>query len=389
MPDGVEGMVPERNGASTDPVLTHGAHAAGATTEQSAGRSSGGVWIPPVAPGHARPDGSPARELTTAERIERARTELIAQGLTGSPARSAGSRRLVTVTAVIVLALVALLVGSIAVLSRLSTHLTTTTVGGVPTTNPTDTSTTTTIPSIPSGVPTLGAFQTASQDLGVLETVGTGGQADDVLRTTSHSWITAPAPQFRPVVVYLWSGSNSDGSALQNLVLASSLEAIGGTFTGLGTATTSTHLATIDLRHATYVGPVVLESAEVYGPTGAADQRPSAEAERQFATYDKAPYTLEPGSYPFLDVGGHFVVVGAGFPAALAQGVTLRQLDAELAAPTSPIARAILGDANLVTATICKSLHQLNQPLPLVCTTPLMEQLVTVLPGKAPSAPGR
>lgn len=60
------------------------------------------------------------------------------------------------------------------------------------------------------------------------------------------------------------------------------------------------------------------------------------------------------GSIPFVDLGGRLVAVGSGFPPDLLSGMTWEQIADRLKDPASPSTRAIVGNANYLTAGICQ-----------------------------------
>jgi hypothetical protein len=64
--------------------------------------------------------------------------------------------------------------------------------------------------------------------------------------------------------------------------------------------------------------------------------------------------------FPFLDFGGKYVQLNAGFSPGDLSGLNQQQIAAQLADPNSKIAKDILGEANVVTAMICKMTN--NQP---------------------------
>jgi hypothetical protein len=76
------------------------------------------------------------------------------------------------------------------------------------------------------------------------------------------------------------------------------------------------------------------------------------EDEKIFSTYDKPPYTAgSAGSIPFIDLGGGYVSSGASFSPDLLAGLTRKQIAVK--DPSDPVAQAIDGSANLLTAAIC------------------------------------
>ncbi len=101
-------------------------------------------------------------------------------------------------------------------------------------------------------------------------------------------------------------------------------------------------------------------------------QVPTAAQNTLVSRYDVAPYASEPGSIPFVDIGNRYVISGASYSPAVLQGVTLDQIAADLDDPSSPVAQAIDGTANAVTAALCSVTG--NQPS-AVCDSPVIVAL--------------
>jgi hypothetical protein len=85
--------------------------------------------------------------------------------------------------------------------------------------------------------------------------------------------------------------------------------------------------------------------------------------------YNAAPYVpaSSAGSIPFLDIGGAYVSSGSSYSPELLSGKTQAQIAAALQNPNDPIAKAVGGAANAITAAICSTTKQ--QPS-AVCTAP-------------------
>ena len=88
--------------------------------------------------------------------------------------------------------------------------------------------------------------------------------------------------------------------------------------------------------------------------------------------FDAAPYASEPGSIPFVDIGNRYVISGASYSPAVLQGLSRDQIAADLNDPSSPVARAIDGSANAITAALCSVTG--NQPS-AVCNSPVIAAL--------------
>lgn len=160
-----------------------------------------------------------------------------------------------------------------------------------------------------------------------------------------------------------------------------------GTFSNLGTThsagddvnpntpTLSFHGATYTSQYLAFTG--VETTTNVKGSDGqyAPLDTPTAADQSTFDTYNKPPYVSSAGSIPFVDLGGKYVSAGATYSPELLAGKTQAEVAAALKDPSSPIAKAIDGSANLYTAALCKITN--NQPA-AVCTS----DAVTAAAGK-------
>jgi hypothetical protein len=139
-----------------------------------------------------------------------------------------------------------------------------------------------------------------------------------------------------------------------------------GTFDHLGATSSSGAEAfpgvqTFSFDGATYRSRFVSWSAvEEYGPTLNATEpagfalfhHPSASARALMARYGSGSGGA---TLPFIDIGNRVLVEGAdiGFSPGALQGVSMAQIATDLSDPTSPVAEAILGAANELTAAVC------------------------------------
>jgi len=94
----------------------------------------------------------------------------------------------------------------------------------------------------------------------------------------------------------------------------------------------------------------------------------------QKATYADATGTGQL-SFPFLDYGGLLMQQTEGYDGVSVLGkLTQKQIAAQLSDPTSKVAKAIVGEANNVTAAICMMTH--NQPSS-VCVSPAITAITS------------
>ena len=83
-------------------------------------------------------------------------------------------------------------------------------------------------------------------------------------------------------------------------------------------------------------------------------QTPTAAEGTLVTTYDTTPYSTTTGGIPFQDFGNRYIVSGSGVNPELLQGMTWQQIAATLTDTSSKVAQPIIGDADWITAGICK-----------------------------------
>jgi len=146
-----------------------------------------------------------------------------------------------------------------------------------------------------------------------------------------------------------------------------------GTFSGLSTVHSSTtdtpsNLSTFTFHGSSYTSkyltftPVEMETNVPDPSTGGYTtlETPTKEQQALITKYDAAPYTTQPGAIPFIYFGGKYVSIGASYDATVLSGLKWDQIANDLNNPDSPVAKAINGTANHITAAICKMTG--NQP---------------------------
>jgi thiol-disulfide isomerase/thioredoxin len=74
----------------------------------------------------------------------------------------------------------------------------------------------------------------------------------------------------------------------------------------------------------------------------------------QQALWQKYDSSAEGVGYPFIDFGNKYVLKDPSYDPGILAGMTWAQVAAALHNPSSPVAQAALGSANLMTAAICK-----------------------------------
>jgi hypothetical protein len=148
-----------------------------------------------------------------------------------------------------------------------------------------------------------------------------------------------------------------------------------GTFTGLASIKSATTdgagsqepfpaTSTWTFRNATYTSsflaftPVELFTNIPDQQTGGYTtlQTPTAAQQALLSKYDAPPYipSQDQGAIPFIDYGGKFLSVGATYDPTVLQGLSWAQISTDLHNPASPVAKGVLGAANLMTAALCE-----------------------------------
>jgi hypothetical protein len=81
----------------------------------------------------------------------------------------------------------------------------------------------------------------------------------------------------------------------------------------------------------------------------------SADDQKTFDTYNKPPYIEQAGAIPFMDIGGTYVSSGASFSPEMLAGKTHAEIAKAITDPSSTIGKAVLANANVIAAAICKA----------------------------------
>ena len=82
-------------------------------------------------------------------------------------------------------------------------------------------------------------------------------------------------------------------------------------------------------------------------------------------------------AFPFTDINGAYALVGASFHIDVLRGLTAEQIALAMQQPNSPVARAVNGAANVITAAVCSTTD--GQPGD-VCTAPGVVAAAATLP---------
>ena len=215
-------------------------------------------------------------------------------------------------------------------------------------------------------------------DAAALAAVGVSGASNPFVAGTPGSpWVDS-----RGLPVVFYSGADyCPFCAARRWSLVVALSRF-GSFQNLGLTTSSTHdvypgTNSFSFHGSSYSSDYLdFEGVE----TLTTDNQPldalTPEQARMAATFDAPPYTSQANAIPFLDIGNRWISVGGGYSPAVINGMTWQQIASVMRDPQSSVGRAIMADANLITAAICTATA--GQPAS-VCGTPQMSQVTATL----------
>jgi hypothetical protein len=212
----------------------------------------------------------------------------------------------------------------------------------------------------------------------VFSTVGTGGLSNPLQPT--HESAILKGPSGKPLFFYAgaefcpycaaerWSMivALSRFGTFSNLHLSTSAGAPEAypntpTFTFYGSSYTSQYLE---------FQPVELYTNQPSGLSGYGTLQTPTKAQQQLIDkYDAPPYTQQAGGIPFLDVGNQYIEISSGFLPSVLAGQSWEQIASAMSNPQSPTTKAIVGNANYLTAALCQTTN--NQPASVCAAAPI------------------
>jgi thiol-disulfide isomerase/thioredoxin len=192
----------------------------------------------------------------------------------------------------------------------------------------------------------------------VSSTIGAGGVADP-LEAISGSPAALTGPGGKPELFY-YGAEFCPYCAAERWSVVIALSRF-GTFTNLHITMSDSNPNDIPDTHTfTFYGSSYSSPYLDFAAIESADrnnnvlQTPTAAEGTLISTYDTTPYSTQTGGIPFQDLGNRYIVSGSGVNPELLQGMTWQQIAATLTDTSSKVAQPIIGDANWLTAGICK-----------------------------------
>ncbi len=217
----------------------------------------------------------------------------------------------------------------------------------------------------------------------VVAAVGTGGQPGNFNRLTGGTVLKDASG--KPQIIYVGAEYCPFCAAERwNMVMAL---ARFGTFSNLQEMMSSSTDVDPNTKTFTFHGSTYTSSVVDFQPVEMEDRNrqpfetPSAQISQIFSSVNRPPYTSLAGGFPFLDVAGRFTLRTTSIDPALLQGLTWEQIASDLSNSSSPVTRAIVGNANYLTAAICAVTD--NQPAS-ACSSPVIQKIEATLSAQPP-----
>jgi hypothetical protein len=146
-----------------------------------------------------------------------------------------------------------------------------------------------------------------------------------------------------------------------------------GTWSHLGTTTSSAtdvypDTATLSFRSAHYQSTeLTLRTTELTDNAGRPLQAQTSLDTSLIGTFDVPPYVNsadQSGAVPFLDIANRYILAGAQYNPQVLAGLSAPQIASQLRNPSSPVAQAIDGSAQVIVTAIDQVLHDETPPQP-------------------------
>ena len=211
----------------------------------------------------------------------------------------------------------------------------------------------------------------------VVSTVGTGGYGGEMIRLPASAKLDSNG---KPMVVFV-GAEYCPFCAAERWSMVMWLSRF-GTFKNLSEIMSSStdvdpNTNTFSFYKSSYSSPnIVFSSNEIEDRNQQPLQSMSAQVTKIFTTYDTTPWTSQSGQFPFIDIGGVFTLYTTSYDPVLLKGLSWGQIAAKLSNPSDPVTKAIVGNANILTAATCIATS--NQPSS-VCTNSTIQVIEQAL----------
>ncbi len=204
------------------------------------------------------------------------------------------------------------------------------------------------------------ARQVATVPATTLDKIGKGTTYSGAIQTI-HGSTTVLTQDGKPVISYV-GAEYCPYCAAERWALVTALSRF-GTFSNLGLIHSSStdvdpSTPTLTFYKSSYTSKYFIFNTTEAQTVTRATLEPLTSLDNQLmGKYDVPPYvptSQDDGSFPFVDFGNKYVIDGASYDPGVLAGKSWSQVATALQDPTSAIAEAADGAANLITAAICK-----------------------------------
>jgi thiol-disulfide isomerase/thioredoxin len=229
-----------------------------------------------------------------------------------------------------------------------------------------------------SSVPTTAADQRVIDKLthvssSVSDGVGTGGQANPLTRTSAVTVLVGA--DGKPEVLYM-GAEWCPYCAAERWAMVVALSRFGGfrnlSFTNSSSGDVFPDTRTLSFHGSSYTSTYLdFVAVELQDRAGNTLDRPTVAQDQLMRTYDSDR------SIPFLDIANRYTAVGRGVLPDVLQGLSWQQIANALSNTDAPVTRAIVGNANYLTAGICKLSGPNSAP---ICANATIKQIASQLP---------
>ena len=188
----------------------------------------------------------------------------------------------------------------------------------------------------------------------VVTTVGTGGYSGEMVRLPASAKLDSNG---KPMVVFV-GAEYCPFCAAERWSMVMWLSRF-GTFKNLSLTTSSStdvdpNTHTFTFYKSSYTSPyITFSSNEIEDQNQQPLQSMNAQVTNVFTKYDSTPYTTQSGQFPFLDIGGVFTLYTTSYDPVLLKNLSWSQIAAKLSNASDPVTKAIVGNANILTAATC------------------------------------
>jgi thiol-disulfide isomerase/thioredoxin len=220
----------------------------------------------------------------------------------------------------------------------------------------------------------------------LFSSVGTGGQSSELVRVAGSSTLKDSAG--KPLVVYV-GAEYCPFCAAERWSLIMALSRF-GSFSGLKTMTSASSPEVFPDTHTfTFVNSsfssssIGFSSTELENRSQQPLQTMNSQVSNLFQTVNRPPYTAQAQQFPFVDIGGRYILYQTSYSPQVLQGLSWQQVADDLSNPQSPVTQAIVGSANYLTAAVCSASQ--NQPAS-VCSTPVIQGIESTLNAMPPTS---